>query len=78
MEVGEKIYVESVLTDEDYRLCAIKYDYASGNKKPTFFNSDFKWRYKMGINLTTDEITIINKRMDAIRLMLKKEEEICT
>lgn len=75
METGEKIYVESVLTDVEYSECAKKYPstFANGNKKPAFFNSEFKWRYRMGGNIPADEIKIMNARLDMI---LKQVKEI--
>lgn len=61
METGEKIYVESILTDAEYSECAKKYPstYPNGSKKPPFFNSEFKWRYRMGVNIPPDEINKI-------------------
>jgi hypothetical protein len=68
MEVGEKIYVESLLSDTEYRECSKKYPstYQSSNKPP-FINSEFKWRYRMGPSMTEEEIKIFNKNVEILK-----------
>lgn len=68
MEQGEKIYVESLLSDNEYAECSKKYSTTyNSSKKPPFFNSEFKWRYEMGKNLTADQIKLINERLEEIK-----------
>jgi hypothetical protein len=75
METGEKIYVESLLTDEEWKENYKKYSTCILEKKPKFFDSEFKWRYRMGGGLTPAEITLMNTRLEKIRkdAGLKKE-----
>lgn len=67
--LGEPIYVESLLSDEEYKECAKKYPncYGNGNKPPQMFECDFKWRYRMGKGIPASEIVLINKRLEDIR-----------
>ena len=66
--VGEPMYIESLLTDDEYKECASMYisTYSNGRKKPDFFNSPMKWRFGMGKSLTSFEITLINTRLEAV------------
>lgn len=72
METGERIYVELVLTDAEYTESYKKYPSTYQNKtKPSFFNCEFKWRYRMGSGIPADEIKIMNARLDLILKQVK-------
>lgn len=66
--IGDPMYVESLLSDSEYKECARKYPstYYNGSEKPKFFDSKEKWRFNMGKNLSSTEIRIINLRWDYI------------
>lgn len=65
MKEGKPIWVQSLLSDEEYRECARKYPevFGNDNKAPAMFDCDFKWRYGMGDPLSPQEIKIINDRL---------------
>lgn len=73
-KVGEPIWVESLLNDSDYAECAKRYPntYVKGSKKVQFFKSDYEWRWRMGGNVTAEEIKKNNKWYD----MLLKEAKL--
>lgn len=65
---GEQIYIESLLSVEEYRQMSRKYPNAYRSPiQPGYFHSEFDWRYKMGQSLIPDEIRVINMRLDAIK-----------
>lgn len=73
MEQGERIYVESLTeTDEEYRELAKKYPntYQSATR-PTYFDSEFKWRYRMGKAMTSEEIKRYNVRFEQLKKLIK-------
>jgi hypothetical protein len=73
MEQGEKIYIESLMTDEEWRQRVRNYPKTSIlAMKPSFFDSEFKWRYKMGPSLTKQEIETFNKGIEELRKFLIK------
>jgi DNA polymerase III alpha subunit (gram-positive type) len=65
--VGDPIWVESIMSDKDYKEMSHKFPntYKSGNKT-AMFECDFKWRYGMGYSLSDEEIKIITNRFDFI------------
>ena len=74
MEQGERIFIESLSTEEEYKELAKKYPntYTNGLKRPMFFNSEFKWRYRMGESMKPDEISIYNLKL---KDLLKKVQD---
>lgn len=68
MQEGKRIWVESLLTDEEYRECAKKYPttYVNGPVKVPMFECEFKWRWRMGGSSTEEEIKLFNSRLDAV------------
>lgn len=74
---GKPIWLESILTDEEYKDCAKKYPnmFTKGPIKPAFFPCEFKWRYRMGAGMTADELKVYNKRIASLEQMLKKVKE---
>ena len=75
--VGDPIWVESVLTDAEYKECAKKYPstYDKGPIKPAMFECEFKWRYRMGAGMTPSELRVYNQRIASLEAMLKKAKE---
>ena len=75
MKEGKPIWVESLLTDEEYRQCAKKYPttYSNGPNKVPEFECEFKWRHRMGGYCTPEEVALSNKRWEEI---LKKRVRI--
>jgi hypothetical protein len=74
---GKPIWIESTLTDEEYKLCAKKYPnmYTSGPVKPAMFTCEFRWRYRMGAGMSAEELKVYNKRISSLEEMLKKAKE---
>lgn len=74
---GEPIWIESTLTDEEYKACAKKYPntYTNGPIKPAMFPCEFKWRYRMGAGMNAEELKVYNKRISSLEAMLKKIKE---
>jgi hypothetical protein len=67
METGKPIWVESLLTKEEWKQCKQKYPSLYNlSEPPPEFDCDFKWRRGMGKPLTAFEIENINKNIDAI------------
>lgn len=62
----QKIYVETLLTPEEWKERYKTYPTSSVEKYPEFFDSDIKWRYRMGLPLTPIEISRYNKRIDQL------------
>jgi hypothetical protein len=69
MKEGEKIYVESVMTDEEYAETGKKFKHST--KKPPYFKSEFDWRWRMGGGLTPFEIKLIGERLDILLKTVK-------
>lgn len=73
MKQGERIYIESLLSEGEWNESRRRYStYESDSKYPVPFECEFKWRYMMGAPLGKDEITIINKRLDEVLKKVKK------
>lgn len=77
METGKPIWVESLLTKEEWKQCKQKYP-SSYNlpEPPPEFDCDFKWRKNMGGHLTPVQIENINSNIDKIieKAKLKQKE----
>ena len=80
--VGPPIYVESLLTDSEYRECARKYTstYNSPDKPllndPKFKDAPYRWRYKMGVQISEHEIKSFNKNMESLKEHLRLLKEL--
>lgn len=76
LQLGDPISVESTLTDEDYAKSAKKYPsvFTKGSKKPRIFDCDFKWRYRMGMGMPEDEITLFNLRLAELHKLLSTKK----
>jgi hypothetical protein len=74
---GKPIWIESILTDEEYRECSKKYpnSFTNGPVKPLMFPCEFKWRYRMGAGMNTEELKIYNKRISSLEEILRKSKE---
>jgi hypothetical protein len=75
---AKPIWVESILTDEEYKICARKYPntYTKGPNKVQMFDCEFKWRYKMGSSMSHIEIKIFNKRLEGLAEMIEKTKRL--
>lgn len=77
METGKPIWVESLMTKEEWKQCKQKYP-SSYNmpEPPAEFDCDFKWRKGMGNYLTPAQIENINSGIDRImeKAKLKQKE----
>jgi hypothetical protein len=78
METGKPIWVESLLTKEEWKQSKQKYP-SSFNlpEPPAEYDCDFKWRKGMGVFLTKEEINRINMRIDIMieKAKIKLNEE---
>jgi hypothetical protein len=73
METGKPIWVESLLTKEEWKQCKQKYPSSYNlSEPPVEFDCDFKWRKGMGKNLTSQQIQKFNDDMDVIIKFLTK------
>lgn len=74
---GPPIWVESVLTDEEYKLCSKKFPntYTNGPNKVQMFDCVFKWRYRMGAGMNPTELKVFNKRVENLATMIKEQKE---
>lgn len=72
---GKKMFVESLLTKEEWNRNMRKYPntnnmkYDEANKGAT---NSFKWRFRMGETLTSLEIGNINRNLDYLLKRVKK------
>lgn len=70
---GEKIYVESLMSDKEYRETAQKFPQLFRRNTPyPFFECETKWRYRMGGSFNEDEIKVINSRLNELLKKVKK------
>lgn len=67
MKEGKPIWVESLLTKQEWKECKRKYP-SSYNlpEPPPEFECDFKWRKNMGGYLTPEQIENINTGIDKL------------
>ncbi len=67
--VGDPIYVESLMTDREYAECSRLYPemFSKGSAPKPYFKSEYDWRYRMGEKLRPEEIQLINKRLAEIK-----------
>ena len=74
---GKPIWVESTLSDKEYKECARLYPntYTNGTTAPAMFDCEFKWRYRMGSSMTPQELDIFNKRLTGLADALRKAKE---
>lgn len=74
IQEGPPIYMESLLEWYDYKLQVRVYPNTYNRPMPRnlsdFAPNEFKCRYNMGEGLTTEEIVVINKRIDQLRELL--------
>lgn len=62
---GPPIWVESLMTPEEWKQSVIKYPATCHLKNPPmFFKSDMEWRWHMGKGLEQWEINNINNNID--------------
>lgn len=67
LQLGPEIYNESCLTPEEWKIQSKKYPGTyQMEKPPMFFKSDYEWRWRMGGNLTKEEVNLINTRIDKL------------
>jgi hypothetical protein len=77
--VGDPIWVESVLTPEEYRIAARKYPsvFSNGPVPIPYDPSRHqggKWRAGMGKGYTAEEIKTINKNLDSLHNLLRTKK----
>ena len=77
--VGPPIWVESILTPEEYREAARKYpeSFSNGSTAPQFEPNKHeggKWRDNMGKGYSAEGITKINKALDDLHNLLKTKK----
>lgn len=71
MKEVKPIWIESIMSDADYKAYSKKYPSICNGVKPSIFECDFKWRYQMGNSPSEEEIKVINSRLDAVLLKAK-------
>ncbi len=70
---GPRIYIESVLTGKEYRECAHKYPNTYQSAVPaSYFPSEYPWRYKMGTQMTPEDIKQANDKLAELYKILKE------
>lgn len=78
IEEGPPIYIESLLSSQEIKeRCRV---YATSHMTELRTLAHFtpglmKWRYKMGANLSAEEIVIINKRIEQLKELLEIERK---
>jgi len=75
---GPRIYIESLLTAQEYKDCAKKYPNTYNTTFPAaYFKSEMDWRYRMGAQMTEAEIETLNDNLEVLKQVLRKlaEEE---
>lgn len=71
---GAPIWVESLLSSEEWVASRKQHPNTHHLKdKPTFFKSEYEWRWRMGAGIPEDERNLINKRLDDMRKKVKNE-----
>lgn len=72
LEEGPKIWIESLLSPQEWKECKkIHPKTYKLNGPPFFFKSDYEWRHKMGASLDAEKIRNIIGNID---YLLKKHE----
>lgn len=73
--VGEKIWVESLMTPAEWNQ-RHKVGYGSSIKPwpPKEFDCEFKWRKGMGATLNQEEIKRINDNLDKLHEFVKSKQ----
>jgi hypothetical protein len=74
MKQGEPIWVESLLTPQEWKELKNKYSTYSTDKPTPFFAGEFYWRWRMGEYLKEEEEKLINQRIDAVLKKVKNEQ----
>lgn len=65
VQEGKRIWNESLMTLQEWKQCCKDYPQTSHlPKPPDFFKSEYEWRWRMGAGLTSEEIQLINSRLD--------------
>ena len=71
---GKKIYVESIMTREEWKQRCKNYPNTSHiPEPPEEFECDFKWRKGMGANVSPQEIARVNARIEEMLRTVKQE-----
>lgn len=69
---GKKIYVETLMSPEEWKERTKTYKSSNVEKYPEFFDSEVKWRWRMGQSLLPEEIKRTNIRLDDLYKLIKK------
>ncbi len=72
LQLGEKIWCESLLTPQEWREQSKIYSTYCTSQPPTPFHSEYRWRQGMGAPLSASEIEIINTRLNEVLLKVRK------
>lgn len=74
IEEGPAIWVESLLSSEEWVASRKQHPNTHHLKnKPTFFKSDYEWRWGMGAGIPQETIDLMSKRLDIMRKTIKNE-----
>jgi len=76
MERGEKIWVESLMTPQEWKERYKTYPTSSVEHLIPEFDCEFKWRKGIGTCLKSEEIQLINSRIDEILKKVKKNAQV--
>jgi hypothetical protein len=71
METGDPIWIESLMSDGEWKEYHKRFPKMCSAKKPQMFECDFKWRHLMGAPIPQDQIKLINDRI------LEEEQRKC-
>lgn len=75
LKEGPAIWVESCLTEQEYKEQKKKYPKTCHKRKlKEFFKSDYEWRWQMGTVLNLEQIQKINNNLDYIKRQVKINE----
>lgn len=77
--VGDPIWVESLMTTEEYRETAKRYPSTFTNgPRPVLFDPSIheggKWRNRMGAGYTAEEIKTVNDNIDKLFKLLRTKK----
>lgn len=76
LEEGPPIWVETLMTKQEWDERRKKYPTSTRKEPPQFFKSDYEWRWNMGKPLSADQIMLANSNIERLReYRLKKMAE---
>lgn len=74
--VGPPVWIESLMTAEEYKECAKKYKtYCPSCNKVANFNLHSRWRYGMGSTPSLEEMEKRNREIESLREFVLSQQQ---